>query len=82
MLHRQQFLEAGKQRPQSEWDVGCVGCMNELQGSFFFSAFYFRGIRDDIEEEDEQVSEPSTVFHPWLVTTPDETLDKYFLSDS
>lgn len=39
MLHRQQFLEAGKQRPQSEWDVGCVGCMNELQGSFFSPLF-------------------------------------------
>lgn len=28
---------------------------------FFFSTFHFRGIRDDIEEEDEQVSEPSKV---------------------
>lgn len=31
---------------------------------FFFSACHFRGIRDDIEEEDEQVSEPYKIFHP------------------
>lgn len=33
-------------------------------GKFFFSAFHFRGIRDDIEEEDEQVSETSKVLNP------------------
>lgn len=37
--------------------------MNEPQGSFFFSALHCRGIRDDIEEEDEQVSELSIVFN-------------------
>lgn len=41
--------------------------MNKLQGSFFFSAFLFRGIRDDIEEEDEQVSEPCTV-HSFILS--------------
>ena len=29
----------------------------QAAGKFFFSASLFRGIRDDIEEEDEQVSE-------------------------
>lgn len=36
----------------------------QVAGKFFFSACHFRGIRDDIEEEDEQVSEPSKVFPP------------------
>lgn len=43
--------------------MGCLGFMNEPQGSFFFSALHCRGIRDDIEEEDEQVSELSIVFN-------------------
>ena len=46
-----------------------VGCglswvYERAAGKFFFSASHFRGIRDDIEEEDEQVSEPSKVFNP------------------
>lgn len=57
--------------------------MNKLQGSFFFSACHYRGIRDDIEEEDEQVSEPSKAFHQthhWLERCPDQIFQKSILS--
>lgn len=54
--------------------MGCLWCTNEPQGSFFFSACHFRGIRDDIEEEDEQVSEPSKVFNPLLCWSERSTL--------
>lgn len=64
--------------------MGCGLCWvyERAAGKFFFSAFYFRGIRDDIEEEDEQVSELPPLFsaplattdppppHPALVTSP------------
>lgn len=53
--------------------VGCGLCWvyERAAGKFFFSAFYFRGIRDDIEEEDEQVSEPPPLFSaPSAATTP------------
>lgn len=44
-----------------------VGCglplvYEQAAGKFFFSAFHCRGIRDDIEEEDEQVSDAINVF--------------------
>lgn len=42
---------------------GLLLVYERVAGKFFFSPLvFFRGIRDDIEEEDEQVSEPSKVF--------------------
>jgi len=35
-------------------------------GKFFFSAFFSRGIRDDIEEEDDQVSSYAVFLFPFL----------------
>ena len=37
--------------------------VSEQVAGMFFSACLSRGIRDDIEEEDEQVSEPSKVLN-------------------
>lgn len=40
--------------------------MEHLQGSFFFSACFSRGIRDDIEEEDDQVSSYAVFLSSYL----------------
>lgn len=55
--------------------MGCGLCWvyERAAGKFFFSAFYFRGIRDDIEEEDEQVSE-LPLFSAPLAVTPDPSV--------
>lgn len=67
-------LESGKQSDFSQSGMWAVlGVWTSRREVFFFSACHFRGIRDDIEEEDEQVSEPYKIFHPlhrWLARSP------------
>lgn len=70
MLHSQQFFAHLIDKNQvSRVTLVKVGCglswvYERAAGKFFFfSACHFRGIRDDIEEEDEQVSELSKVFY-------------------
>ncbi len=38
-----------------------MGDLSESQGSFFSPLVSSRGIRDDIEEEDDQVSDPHEI---------------------
>lgn len=49
---------------------GIMGEQTRRREVFFFSACFYRGIRDDIEEEDEQVSDPSNVPNLLLIREP------------
>lgn len=72
-VHAAMFLLSDRYNQVSRVTLVKVGCglswvYERAAGKFFFfSACHFRGIRDDIEEEDEQVSEPSKVLHHYTV---------------
>lgn len=70
-------VSSGKQSHVSHKGMWAVlGVWTSRREVFFFSACHFRGIRDDIEEEDEQVSEPFKILNPlhrWSKRSPDQT---------